>query len=48
MVNALSGAYILDTNAIIYYVTAEDGARAVLVPIIQSYATLVVPSIVIT
>jgi predicted nucleic acid-binding protein len=44
----MPSTYALDTNAIIYYVTAEDKARAVLVPIVQSYATLVVPAVVIT
>src|SRR3989338_9000251 len=44
----MPSTYALDTNAIIYYVTAEDRARAVLLPIIQSYATLIVPSVVIT
>jgi len=44
----MPSTYVLDTSAIIYYVTAEDKARTVLLPIVQSYATLIVPSVVIT
>lgn len=44
----MPSTYVLDTNAIIYYVTAENKARTILVPIVQSHVTLIVPSIVIT
>jgi len=40
-------AYVLDTNAVIYYIGAEERALRKLVPIIQSNNTIILPSVVV-
>ncbi|HEY4520973.1 MAG TPA: type II toxin-antitoxin system VapC family toxin [Candidatus Paceibacterota bacterium] len=40
-------AYVLDTNAVIYYVGGEERALEKLVPIIQSDNTIILPSVVV-
>ena len=42
------GPYILDTNVVIYYVGGEIKTLRKLIPIMRSYATVMLPSIVIT
>lgn len=40
-------AYVLDTNAVIYYVGGEARALEKLIPIIQSDNTIILPAIVV-
>lgn len=44
----MPGPYILDTNVVIYYVGGEIKTLGKLIPIMRSYATVMLPSIVIT
>ncbi|MDP1722145.1 MAG: type II toxin-antitoxin system VapC family toxin [Candidatus Gottesmanbacteria bacterium] len=44
----MSGPYILDTNVVIYYVGGEIKTLGKLVPIMRSYAAVMLPSVVIT
>ena len=44
----MPGPYILDTNAVIYYVGGEVKALEKLIPIMRSYAAVMLPSVVIT
>ena len=40
--------YLLDTNAVVYYIGGEPRALETLIPIMQSDASIILPSVVIT
>ena len=42
------GPYILDTNVVIYYIGGEIKTLGKLIPIMRSYAAVMLPSVVIT
>ena len=44
----MPGPYILDTNAVIYYVGGEAKVLERIIPIMRSYAAVMLPSVVIT